>query len=552
MEQLNIKGYASAINSINSNDEGKLCVLCCCKINIFAFGICEHYICYKCSARLRVICKTTECPICRGDMPLIAFTWQRVTYSHVSKFQMQNKVNKIVFEDATIKNFFIELLENKCKLCQEKFHTFEELKVHLRQVHKNYFCKLCVENLSQFPFERKHYSNIELARHQRVGDPEEVSYKGHPLCEFCDERYFDKDELYKHLRKEHFHCHFCDSRGDEKFYKDQDQLKVHFRKNHFLCEKGKCLDEVLTSAFRSEVDLEIHNASHHAINETSSSNITFAKAVGFEFNFSYHQNSHLNANTTEQCRQHENRNFTVENRFRDYDQKGHDYNTVGFHFETSVKNNKEFPPLSMKPCNTTENSNRDWSLNDIDSKTSVHTLQSSSQNISNECANNLDYVSKFRKVHKTYSNWEGEFPGLPSRANRESENCLPPSTLSANHVDTTGATQFVKIKRKSKVTKQREVAVKKTGYQIRDFPNVTNCIDINNKVKKKNNVQDKKNDIKEELCLANYFKKTRHLDDKQPEMPWSSDFKYKMEDFPSLNTAQNPHKGNQHFKQNRT
>ena len=83
---------------------------------------------------------------------------------------------------------------------------------------------LCAHSDSAFEFqiftsERKVYNRQELASHRRVGDKDDTSYKGHPLCEFCDWRYLDKDELYKHLRKDHFYCHFCDAHGSHDYFR---------------------------------------------------------------------------------------------------------------------------------------------------------------------------------------------------------------------------------------------------------------------------------------------------------------------------------------------
>lgn len=47
------------------------CVLCCREITIYAVGICDHPVCYICSARMRVLCETNECPICRSEMPMV-------------------------------------------------------------------------------------------------------------------------------------------------------------------------------------------------------------------------------------------------------------------------------------------------------------------------------------------------------------------------------------------------------------------------------------------------------------------------------------------------
>lgn len=51
------------------------------------------------------------------------------------------------------------------------------------------------------------------------GDPDDTSHRGHPLCKFCDERYLDNDELLKHLRRDHYFCHFCDSEGAQDYYR---------------------------------------------------------------------------------------------------------------------------------------------------------------------------------------------------------------------------------------------------------------------------------------------------------------------------------------------
>lgn len=41
---------------------------------------------------------------------------------------------------------------------------------------------------------------------------------GHPACTFCDQRFLDDDFLYRHLRKDHYFCHFCDADGKIQFY----------------------------------------------------------------------------------------------------------------------------------------------------------------------------------------------------------------------------------------------------------------------------------------------------------------------------------------------
>lgn len=79
---------------------------------------------------------------------------------------------------------------------------------------------MCITYVFQiFTGERRCYTRQELALHRRKGDPDDRSHRGHPLCEFCDERYMDSDELFRHLRRDHLFCHFCDADGFHQYYR---------------------------------------------------------------------------------------------------------------------------------------------------------------------------------------------------------------------------------------------------------------------------------------------------------------------------------------------
>uniref|UniRef100_A0A4W5KE41 Zinc finger protein 598 n=1 Tax=Hucho hucho TaxID=62062 RepID=A0A4W5KE41_9TELE len=117
-----------------------------------------------------------------------------------------------------------------------------------------------------FSHERKWYNRKDLARHRTHGDPDDTSHRGHPLCKFCDDRYLDNDELLKHLRRDHYFCHFCDADGAQEYYSDYQYLSEHFREAHYLCEEGRCATEQFTHAFRSQIDYKAHKASAHSKN----------------------------------------------------------------------------------------------------------------------------------------------------------------------------------------------------------------------------------------------------------------------------------------------
>ncbi|KFU83857.1 Zinc finger protein 598, partial [Chaetura pelagica] len=159
-----------------------------------------------------------------------------------------------------------KLLQHECPLCPDAkpFNTFADLEQHMRKRHELFCCKLCVKHLKIFTYERKWYSRKDLARHRIHGDPDDTSHRGHPLCKFCDERYLDNDELLKHLRRDHYFCHFCDSDGAQEYYSDYEYLREHFREQHFLCEEGRCSTEQFTHAFRTEIDYKAHRSACHS------------------------------------------------------------------------------------------------------------------------------------------------------------------------------------------------------------------------------------------------------------------------------------------------
>jgi hypothetical protein len=149
---------------------------------------------------------------------------------------------KIGFANEKLEAAYRRLLLHSCKLChgRPEFKTFAALKDHMRRVHELFYCDLCVDNLkvinifinllyfsnsnkSQitiqiFSFERRCYKRAELGQHRRRGDSDDRSHRGHPLCEFCDERFMDNDELFRHLRRNHLFCHFCDADGYHRYF----------------------------------------------------------------------------------------------------------------------------------------------------------------------------------------------------------------------------------------------------------------------------------------------------------------------------------------------
>ncbi|KAF2985791.1 hypothetical protein EK904_014956 [Melospiza melodia maxima] len=157
--------------------------------------------------------------------PQVVFGRKLPSFSSIALQQLQHeKKYDIYFMDAEVYALYRKLLQHECPLCPDAkpFNTFADLEQHMRKQHELFCCKLCVKHLKIFTYERKWYSRKDLARHRIHGDPDDTSHRGHPLCKFCDERYLDNDELLKHLRRDHYFCHFCVVGGDD--YEEVDRF----------------------------------------------------------------------------------------------------------------------------------------------------------------------------------------------------------------------------------------------------------------------------------------------------------------------------------------
>lgn len=251
--------------------EDNICVVCSDDMSILAIGVCDHPICYKCSTRMRVLCMEKYCPTCRSDLPQVVLVKNLQKFEDIKYKDLMyaNEKYRMLFESSDVAKKFNHLISHFCPLCDEAgpegFPKFSLLRTHVRHEHKLFYCELCAKNLKIFTFERKLYNQHELGRHRNEGDPDDTSYRGHPMCQFCRQRYLDIDELYRHLRKDHLFCHFCDVDGyANQYYNNYDVLKEHFRQKHFLCEDPECAQAQFTHAFRTDIDLKMHISQEHS------------------------------------------------------------------------------------------------------------------------------------------------------------------------------------------------------------------------------------------------------------------------------------------------
>lgn len=146
----------------NEQINANTCVVCYKTVTIYSIGMCEHPVCYECSTRMRVLCRQNECPICRQDLPKVAFVKEIKPFGRIHKGNLHDSQYGIYFDDSDSQEKFHTLLAHGCKLCSDRqiFSNFNSLKDHMRRKHELHYCDLCVENLKVQEFDN--YKNSPL------------------------------------------------------------------------------------------------------------------------------------------------------------------------------------------------------------------------------------------------------------------------------------------------------------------------------------------------------------------------------------------------------
>ncbi|KRX85087.1 Zinc finger protein [Trichinella sp. T6] len=257
-----------------SVEDGLQCIICLQQREYFCVSSCDHAICLTCVIRIMMLKDSKECPVCRVVMEkVIAFVGDEkkktkfvevLNIPHVTGIRYEEK--GIFFTNQELKQFADNLLSHVCQICENRmvFPTFRHLEVHMRHQHERFSCDICTVNLTLFSEERQFFTRVALARHRRIGDDKKLGERGHPLCKFCDERYFDADMLFRHCRTVHHFCHFCSSNKMNDFFPTLDALKDHFRSSHFFCEIDNCANEPYGVVFENKVDYQCHLNSNHS------------------------------------------------------------------------------------------------------------------------------------------------------------------------------------------------------------------------------------------------------------------------------------------------
>ncbi|KAI3392692.1 hypothetical protein diail_5292 [Diaporthe ilicicola] len=256
-------------------DDDDVCFICANPIQHHSVAPCNHTTCHICSLRLRALYKNKDCAHCRTPAPFVIFTddaskrFEAYTDADISSADENIGIR---YTNEDIVGDTVLLLRYNCPdlSCDFAGLGWPDLHRHVRSVHHNKMCDLCTRNKKVFTHEHELFTDKALHKHMahgddRPGDVAQTGFKGHPLCGFCGERFYDDDKLYEHCRNKHERCFICDRRDSRSphYYQDYDALEKHFHKDHFLCLDRECLEKKFV-VFESEMDLKAHQLSEHA------------------------------------------------------------------------------------------------------------------------------------------------------------------------------------------------------------------------------------------------------------------------------------------------
>lgn len=250
--------------------EKEICLICCNEIEYYSIYECEHnLVCWKCCLTQRELLKDKSCCVCKQQSERVIITKEEpkgyLEYD-LKKFKLDEKY-KVYYDRKEIIDQLQGLRLNICYLCSKKkiYDKIEELKEHVKKEHELYYCDLCLNFRKVFMIDQKLYTFNQLKNHQKQGevDPEYGLIKFHPLCKFCNKRFYSDDEIFEHMHLSHYECHICKQQGNIfEYYKDYNHLQSHFNIDHYACQHPFCLEQRFI-VFSNSLDLSAHESKVH-------------------------------------------------------------------------------------------------------------------------------------------------------------------------------------------------------------------------------------------------------------------------------------------------
>ncbi|KAF7553338.1 hypothetical protein G7Z17_g3723 [Cylindrodendrum hubeiense] len=283
----------------DEEDEDEVCFICANPVAHHSIAPCNHTTCHICGLRMRALYKTKDCAHCRTPADFVIFTDdpdKRFEDYTTTDITTADSNIGIKYTNEDIVGDTVLLLRYNCPdpSCDFAGLGWPDLHRHVKSAHRKRMCDLCTRNKRVFTHEHELFGDRELEKHMRHGDDkpgasDQTGFKGHPLCGFCGERFYDDDKLYEHCRMKHERCFICDRRDSRKphYYQDYNALEGHFKKDHYLCSDRECLEKKFV-VFDTELDLQAHQLSDHG-GKTNGRDARVVDISGFDFRQTYQQ-----------------------------------------------------------------------------------------------------------------------------------------------------------------------------------------------------------------------------------------------------------------------
>ena len=306
---------------MSNQNLANLCSICSHPIEFVAQTSCDHEMCSVCAIRMKLLFKSKDCVFCK--QPIKYITIGKSTQETATRFPYAHIKWQLYYTSVDAFYHVMNLLRFTCPIsdCDHQWNTylnfttvsrnqgispiemddirytkqthagFKELAIHLKQhnekVANGYkFCDVCVKDSKRFVSELNVYPTDLINSHVRSGDKPFLqsnvsdskditveithmkdvvnplfNFDGHPLCQFCNNRFVDQEYLKNHMKQRHEECSLCKQSGKSVWFRHLNELKSHYKQDHIVCEH---CDEGLIG-FADEIDHINHLAQVHGI-----------------------------------------------------------------------------------------------------------------------------------------------------------------------------------------------------------------------------------------------------------------------------------------------
>ena len=276
---------ATKLHKLQAMEESCAAMECCLicsepfdkKERLRTLCVCGHdTVCSLCYLRVRALRRNFQCMTCKGELDAVICTEVDCVkfddFTFWGEFDIGPKYcfdakSRVFFPKDYFRSNIEQLWLIRCKMCRQSKRDMKALQQHLASEHNMMLCLLCSEHRYVFPSEMRVYSQAEYGAHLKKGDGK--GDMGHPLCQFCRKRFYDKSELYMHLSRDHFSCFLCERAGIQfQYFADYQAVEDHFRTCHIICEDPACLGKRFV-AFANDIDFLAHCRQLHPFATTT-------------------------------------------------------------------------------------------------------------------------------------------------------------------------------------------------------------------------------------------------------------------------------------------